>query len=281
MRHALPGTWCALMAVMGLVVADQRDRKHPKAQLQCVNATSTTVTVQWSAVPQSDLYYVAIVRHTLGGTEQVRALNTVPSSRTRVTLTGLAPEMPYTLRLRSHPSSAPSIVWGWRNATGPTTTCRTTASVGRPPVAAPKKKPLTPVSRFTRMYRVSEMTSEVDFLRNHDSADLPGPFPSLGPRHSAGGTHFAHHGTVDASSPAHALHPPRPPCRPGRVPLSRGAGRPRSIRAAAGDRILRGASRARLGPVHLLQRPRGGAAQHAGGPDMHVPGVHSTTPIRA
>ena len=143
-------------------------------QLQCVSSTAHSVTVNWSAVPATDLYYVAIIR-IVQGAERVAALNTVSANSSQVTLSGLNPETKYSLRLRSHPASAPSIVWGWRNSSGVPTQCTTTVQELSTNYAPQQHTTVRkPKSRFTLMYRVSEMTSEIDFLPNHDSADIEG-----------------------------------------------------------------------------------------------------------
>merc|ERR1719460_2626480 len=101
-------------ASLGLTQADLPD----SAQLSCSGATATSLTVSWKLVPETDLYYIAILNKT-AEFEEILALNTVPPNKQSATLDNLRPDTSYLLRLRSHPSSAPSTVWGWRNASGP------------------------------------------------------------------------------------------------------------------------------------------------------------------
>eukprot|EP00937_MAST-01D_sp_MAST-1D-sp2_P006342 g6342.t1 len=143
----------------------------------------------------------------------LRAIETVPAAaserqeqRQQHTLSGLRAGASYALQLRSHDSAFPTAARGWRNATGPAVVCSTAAAaaaaaaapaprpgaLSAPPSADPRAPPPTrprrsldahtrlgarAASRFTTVYRVSDSKDEgydVDYLTNHNSADLNG-----------------------------------------------------------------------------------------------------------
>jgi hypothetical protein len=102
------------------------------ANLNCPNATTNSLLVEFDAVPDTDLYYVAIYSN--GTTTATTAAtgtanNNGPASNSNapfmlqtalqspLVIGDLLPGHSYFLQLRSHPSSAPSVVWGWRSAT--------------------------------------------------------------------------------------------------------------------------------------------------------------------
>jgi hypothetical protein len=162
------------------------------AALACVSATPTSITIAFDAVPKSDLYYVGLIDEryrvvaltTVAGDSGLDCLRghtgacstRVPPQR-NATFGGLSAATTYTFSLRSHPASAPSIVWGWRNATLERVSC-STLSIGSETRTAAEhsasKRGAGGRSQFTRMFRVSEFTYDVDFLPNHNSADLDG-----------------------------------------------------------------------------------------------------------
>ena len=78
--------------------------------LRCGTSTSTTVTMNWDAVPATDLYYVGIVSSASPG-ERPYAIQT--TATTSATVLDLVPDTAYYFTLRSHPSEF-NIVWGWR-----------------------------------------------------------------------------------------------------------------------------------------------------------------------
>jgi hypothetical protein len=178
------------------------DKESSASPLSCTGSTPSSISVAFDPIPATDLYYVAVV----DGGGRAAGLVTVPgdvgldcrrdasgacaaAAAHSATLGGLRAGSGYTLVLRSHPSSAPSIVWGWRNETV-NATCHTrptdaprgaSARLGGSrrlkdlePLADALDAPRAASSKFTRVYRVSELIYEVDFLANHDSADLQG-----------------------------------------------------------------------------------------------------------
>jgi hypothetical protein len=72
------------------------------------------MTVAWSTVPSTDLYSVELADSRDG--EAFQTTTCTRASRSLL-IVDLLPATAYVFRLRSHPASAPSIVWGWRNAT--------------------------------------------------------------------------------------------------------------------------------------------------------------------
>eukprot|EP00755_Sulcionema_specki_P035359 Sspe_Gene.21737::Locus_8176_Transcript_1_1_Confidence_1.000_Length_1423::g.21737::m.21737 len=79
--------------------------------LACTASTSTTLDVLWREVDATDLYYVAV---SLGVESKPFLVHTAQG--TSITLEDLLPNTSYWLRVRSHPSSEPSIAYGpsWR-----------------------------------------------------------------------------------------------------------------------------------------------------------------------
>jgi hypothetical protein len=85
-------------------------------------ATSVSIEVSWPEVPDSDLYYVALTA--TASSQQSLMLQT--TAQTRATLDDLLPNTTYYLRVRSHTSFSPSIVWNWRNFSLNPVACSTT-----------------------------------------------------------------------------------------------------------------------------------------------------------
>ena len=150
-----------------------------------------SVQLHTLAVPQTDLYYVAVFRSATeasypasgrrGASAEGLLLTLTTSAVPRVNVAGLRSATEYWFRWRSHDSAAPSTVAGWRNFSAPFS-CTTGGTAAEALLQQPRapSAPEPPVagtrggSRFMWIYRVSEYNDNVDFLPNHDSADLRG-----------------------------------------------------------------------------------------------------------
>ena len=106
-------------------------------KVSCANATSTALLVTFPLVDDTDLYFLELYAPTnassslpppgVGVVAAPFRIQTTLSSPT--VLHDLLPDQEYVVVLRSHMSSAPSIVWNWRNATGSDVVhCRTPVS---------------------------------------------------------------------------------------------------------------------------------------------------------
>ena len=87
----------------------------------------------WDLVPSTDLYSISLLRtDTSAPTPTIFFVQTAAAPPLRVD--DLRPDTTYHFVLRSHPSSAPSMVWGWRNGTADifATTCTTAAASNVP-----------------------------------------------------------------------------------------------------------------------------------------------------
>jgi hypothetical protein len=171
MLRALPTAGQLLLPILALAVAYEAAVAAPDLRCEEVSAAGA-INVSWAQTADTDMYYVGI--HELNHSKLI-ALDTVAGrdmpGRMHVVLSQLAEGTSYALLLRSHPSTLPSTVWGWRNVSAASTpvVCKTN-EVRK----MPERKLGPSKSRFTRMYRVSELTYEIDFLSNHNAADLRG-----------------------------------------------------------------------------------------------------------
>ena len=208
--------------------------------LECLSTTPTTVSLVWDEIPNTDGYYVSI----LNDFNETVTLQVAEEGCMNATIDYLKEGTKYLFQLRSHDSSYPSVVWGWRNESisMPMVSCSTSVSdknypyniirVGHASLSEISlqwnvsgsrvfdkfnityrskntKKSLHQYSTessttlvslnsgdtyfvsvdgseeikfkttpdgvtYTEMYRVSEYIYEVDFLPNHNSADLEG-----------------------------------------------------------------------------------------------------------
>ena len=91
----------------------------PSSALSCSALSSVALNVSWPAVPATDLYYVALFADGAadadGAAAAPRPMAIVTTADTGAVVEDLVPSTTYYLRVRSHPSSAPSPVWGWRD----------------------------------------------------------------------------------------------------------------------------------------------------------------------
>lgn len=103
---------CVLVALPATVVV------AIAAAPACSGATSLSFSVAWDRVPESDRYMVEIAK--CDGCRPFAFQTASPTrgaAREAVELLDLVPNKKYFLSIRSHPSDAPSLVWGWRPAT--------------------------------------------------------------------------------------------------------------------------------------------------------------------
>ena len=145
------------------------------AALQCSSSNSNSISVTWDPSPEFNLYYVQISQ---SPTKPPISLET--TIHTSLNFTRIASGK-YTLTLRGLPKSAPSLAWGpaW-SIIGSVDCSTTTSSTPSLPPPPPPPPPLPPPQQrssiaaaplqYTRSYRISEYSFDVDFLRNHDSA---------------------------------------------------------------------------------------------------------------
>ena len=75
----------------------------------CINASSTSLWVQWASVGVSDLYYIAL----FSNETSLRPDAIITSTFSPARVEDLIPGTTYFIRLRAHPSSAPAVVAGW------------------------------------------------------------------------------------------------------------------------------------------------------------------------
>ena len=92
----------------------------PSSPLSCSALSSVALNVSWPAVPATDLYYVALFADGAADADGAaaaapRPMAIVTTADTGAVVEDLVPSTTYYLRVRSHPSSAPSPVWGWRD----------------------------------------------------------------------------------------------------------------------------------------------------------------------
>jgi hypothetical protein len=117
-----------------LLVAALAPTAPTLAGLVCSDVSSVSLRVDWPPVADTDLYYVELhrVNNTDPASHLAKPLALVTSQTTAALLQDLVPNTTYWLRVRSHPASAPSIVWGWRaensSGSGPLQPCTTRPS---------------------------------------------------------------------------------------------------------------------------------------------------------
>ena len=83
------------------------------SNLLCSALSSVALNVSWPCVASTDLYYVAIFGDSTAAAA-LKPLAIATATGCSTVLDDLVGGTEYYLRVRSHPSSAPATVWGWR-----------------------------------------------------------------------------------------------------------------------------------------------------------------------
>lgn len=146
--------------------------------LRCSAATPSSLTISYmvgagrrinSPPTAHDLHYVQLSSPSIAAGKPF-ALTTTTSFP--VNITGLAAATSYSVAVRSHPSSEPTIAWGpgWEAPTDPIV-CSTAAATAESRAPPPFGRTAAG-SQFVRAYRISEYSFDVDFLPNHDAASI-------------------------------------------------------------------------------------------------------------
>lgn len=163
---------CILVLQWGL----QATATH-QGQITCdpTDVGELSITLNDPTPDLCDLYYVQLALP--GKDDSPYAL--VTTKDFPVTVVGLSEDITYSVSIRCHDASTPSIAWGpsWGQATE-STQCSTAAQVPLDYNIETSKSstPLTQAaadsnsSSFLRVYRISEYSFDVDFLENHDAA---------------------------------------------------------------------------------------------------------------
>ena len=137
----------------------------PPSPKPTCTTTGSTITVTWQSDPYFRIYYAQITTVERG---QPFALSTTNTSS--VTLSGLASSTAYSVSTRALPVQARSEAWGpaWSEASD-TIECRTAAEADSVTTDVALSGQTT---KTMKVYRISEYSFDVDFLRNHDSASI-------------------------------------------------------------------------------------------------------------
>ena len=99
--------------------------------LACSALSSVALNVSWPCVASTDLYYVAVFGDAGAAANPApKPLAIATASGCSTVLEDLVGGQSYWLRVRSHPSSAPATVWGWRPYEGDALRCATPAAPG-------------------------------------------------------------------------------------------------------------------------------------------------------
>ena len=143
----------------------------PSPRCTEVEASSSSLSISWSSNPAAFSQYYVEIAHNAG--DKPFALQT--SSGNALEFKGLMPSTNYTISLRALPVTAPSQVWGpaWK-AGNDVISCRTASAftdTDYVSITTPSSRNKTTTS-FMRVYRISEYSFDVDFLRNHDTASV-------------------------------------------------------------------------------------------------------------
>ena len=118
------------MALLPALLGGLLGAAAPSSPLICSALSSVALNVSWPAVADTDLYYIALFADAAdAGGAAPRPMAIVTTADTGAVVEDLVPSTTYYLRVRSHPSSAPSPVWGWRDwAAAPPLRCQTQAA---------------------------------------------------------------------------------------------------------------------------------------------------------
>lgn len=99
------------------------------AAATCVPLSSVALNISWACVDATDMYFVGIFGSPAAATAKPpQPLALVTTAGCSLALDDLLPSTTYYLRVRSHPSAAPSPVWGWRDYQPGVLSCSTKAS---------------------------------------------------------------------------------------------------------------------------------------------------------
>lgn len=80
----------------------------------CSALSAAALSVSWKCIPSTDLYWVAIFGSSADANTS-RPAAIVTTKVCSAVVDDLVANQTYWLRVRSHPASAPSTVWGWRH----------------------------------------------------------------------------------------------------------------------------------------------------------------------
>lgn len=144
----------------------------------CEASAPGTLLVSWQGDAEFRLYYVSIALD--DGTAAI-ALET--TTATALNFTGLARSTNFQVAVRGLPKASPTLAWGPSWLTSSAVRCSTSNKVlAEPPstsVVAPGDnidgtliESSASSSSFLRVFRVSEYSFDVDFLKNHDAASI-------------------------------------------------------------------------------------------------------------
>jgi hypothetical protein len=136
----------------------------------CTEITASTLTVSWQPEKGFSAYYVQL---SSGSLSRPFALRTTVN--TSLMLEGLSPNVEYTVAIRGLSSEAPSEAWGPAWSTPEVSVRCVTRDLDDLVVHSSAREhaaPSPPDTRRMRVYRISEYSFDVDFLRNHDAASI-------------------------------------------------------------------------------------------------------------
>lgn len=142
----------------------------------CVPVSDSIVLVNFdvSEFPPCDLYYVQLA----SPGNELQPFGLVTTHTFPVNVTGLNPDITYSVSVRGHNASTPSISWGpsWFSASdwiqcSPGQTENNIQKLPKPSAIVPISKNEID-SQFLQVYRISEYSFDVDFLANHDGASI-------------------------------------------------------------------------------------------------------------
>ena len=168
--RVLQRTMVPLVALI-LVQAVKPPPAVPSPRCIETEASTSSLSISWSSNPAAFSQYYVEIAHMAG--DRPFALQT--SSGNALVFKGLMPNTNYSISLRALPVAAPSESWGpaWKTGSD-VISCRTaSASIDthHVPIITPSSGNKTTTS-FMRVYRISEYSFDVDFLRNHDTASV-------------------------------------------------------------------------------------------------------------
>lgn len=148
--------------------------------------TLTTISVDFSPLDPSDLFYVQVSKPGQENTPfalvttkifpiiiegYMQLIQAHTTFMTMLRCVGLSPNTSYSIAIAAHDPAAPSIAWepSWARV-GDSVSCAT-LGLASSQESAKATIGISTASSFLRTYRISEYSFEVDFLENHDSGD--------------------------------------------------------------------------------------------------------------